>query len=154
MHSIQLFWTVAVVYVLMLALRIVLIYVRDLMQEWVGLKLETELRYDAYEKLMNLDSDTISEYNSGELLQILNSDTIMFKELFAHRIPYLGDAIFMLVTTLVIIASINITFIIIPIILMPFLVVTVLDFKKKARINFKEIREKSASSGAYSAFFY
>lgn len=144
-HSIQLFWTVAVVYVLMLALRIVLIYVRDLMQEWAGLKLETELRYDAYEKLMNLDSDTVSEYNSGELLQILNSDTIMFKELFAHRIPYLGDAIFMLVTTLVIIASINITFIIIPLILMPFLVVTVLDFKKKARINFKEIREKSAS---------
>lgn len=144
-HSMQLFFTIAIVYVIMLALRIILIYVRDLMQEWVGLKLETELRYETYGKLMELDSETIADYNSGELLQILNSDTIMFKELFAHRIPYLGDAIFMLVVTLILISGINISFIVIPLILMPFLVITVLDFKKKARINFKEIREKSSA---------
>ncbi len=144
-HTMQLFFSIAAVYTLMTLLRIVLIYIRDLMQEWVGLKLETELRYETYGKLMELDSETIANYNSGELLQILNSDTIMFKELFAHRIPYLGDAVFMLVTTLILIAGINISFIIIPLILMPFLVLTVLDFKKKARVNFKEIREKSAA---------
>lgn len=144
-HSMQLFFTIAVVYSIMLFLRIVLIYIRDLMQEWVGLKLETELRYETYGKLMELDSETITDYNSGELLQILNSDTIMFKELFAHRIPYLGDAIFMLVIALILISGIHISFIIIPLILMPFLVLTVLDFKKKARVNFKEIREKSSA---------
>lgn len=143
-HSMQLFLTIAAVYTIMLFLRIGLIYVRDLMQEWVGLKLETELRYETYGKLMELDSATIADHNSGELLQVLNSDTIMFKELFAHRIPYLGDAIFMLVVTLILISSINISFIIIPLILMPFLVITVLDFKKKARMNFKEIRQKSS----------
>lgn len=47
----------------------------------------------------------------------------MFKELFAHRIPYLGDAIFMLVVTLLLISGLNITFIIILLILMPFLVI-------------------------------
>ncbi len=143
-HTMQLFFAIAVVYTGLLLLRIALIYSRDLLQEWVGLKLETELRYETYGKLMDLDSETISDYNSGELLQILNSDTIMFKELFSHRIPYLGDAIFMLTTTLVLITNINISFIIIPMILMPFLVVTVLNFKKKARINFKEIRERSS----------
>ncbi|MBO5337924.1 MAG: ABC transporter ATP-binding protein [Lachnospiraceae bacterium] len=144
-HTMQLFGAIAVVYAILILLRIILIYFRDLMQEWVGLKLETELRYETYGKLMELDSETIAEHNSGEMLQILNSDTIMFKELFAHRIPYLGDAIFMLVTTLILISGINISFIVIPLILMPFLVVTVLDFKKKARINFKEIREKSSA---------
>ena len=144
-HSMQLFFSIAMVYTIMTLLRIVLIYIRDLIQEWVGLKLETELRYETYGKLMELDSETIANYNSGELLQILNSDTIMFKELFAHRIPYLGDAVFMLVTTLILIAGINISFIIIPMILMPFLIASVLDFKKKARVNFKEIREKSAA---------
>ncbi|MBQ7920404.1 MAG: ABC transporter ATP-binding protein [Lachnospiraceae bacterium] len=144
-HTMQLFFAIAVVYTILILLRIVLIYIRDLMQEWVGLKLETELRYETYGKLMELDSETIANYNSGELLQILNSDTIMFKELFAHRIPYLGDALFMLITTLILIFSINSSFIIIPLILMPFLVITVLDFKKKARVNFKEIREKSAA---------
>jgi len=144
-HSVRLFFSIAVVSTIMLLLRIVLIYIRDLMQEWVGLKLETKLRYETYGKLMELDSETVADYNSGELLQILNSDTIMFKELFAHRIPYLGDAIFMLVTTLLLISSINISFIFIPLILMPFLIVSVLDFKKKARVNFKEIREKSST---------
>lgn len=144
-HSMQLFGSIAVVYTSMIILRIVLIYSRDLLQEWVGLKLETELRYASYEKLMELDSDTISEYNSGELLQILNSDTIKFKELFSHRIPYLGDAIFMLVTTLLLITRIHVSFIIIPLILMPFLIVTVFNFKKKARMNFREIRQKSAA---------
>ena len=144
-HTIQLFFAVAVVYVILIVLRIGLIYARDLLQEWVGLKLETELRYATYGKLMELDSETISNYNSGELLQILNSDTIMFKELFAHRIAYFGDAIFMFLITLGLIAKINLAFIVIPLILMPFLVVTVIDFKNKAKENFRDIREKSAN---------
>ncbi|MFV0343769.1 MAG: ABC transporter ATP-binding protein [Anaerocolumna sp.] len=144
-HSMQLFFSIAVVYTIMIILRIVLIYIRDLIQEWVGLKLETELRYTTYNKLMELDSETVANYNSGELLQILNSDTIMFKELFAHRIPYLGDAIFMLVITLILISNIHIYLLIIPVILMPFLIVSVLKFKNKARINFKEIRNNSSA---------
>lgn len=144
-HTMQLFFSIASVYGILILFRIIFIYIRDLLQEWVGLKLETELRYATYGKLMELDSQTIADYNSGELLQILNSDTIMFKELFAHRIPYFGDAIFMLCTTLVLIARINFSFIIIPLILMPFLVVAVRDFKKKARENFRDIRTKSAA---------
>ncbi len=143
-HTMKLFWSVAVVYTILIVLRIVVIYARDLMQERIGLRLETELRYETYGKLMELDSATIADYNSGELLQILNNDTIMFKELFAHRIPYLIDSIFTLCITLVLITSINISFIIIPLILMPFLVRTVLDFKKKARANFKNIRTRSS----------
>lgn len=143
-HSMRLFFSVAAVFGVMVFLRIVLIYARDIMQEWIGLKLETALRYETYGKLMELDSATIADFNSGELLQILNGDTIMFKELFCHRIPYVGDAVFMLVTTLILISGINISFIIIPLILTPFLVVSVLNFKKQARINFKEIRRKTS----------
>lgn len=143
-HTQRLFLAVAAVYGILVLLRIAFIYIRDLMQEWIGLKLETKLRYMTYEKLMELDSATISAYNSGELLQVLNSDTIMFKELFAHRIPYLGDAVFMLVTTLILIAGIDISFLIVPVFLMPFLVKEVLHFKRRARENFREIRQKSA----------
>lgn len=143
-QTMRLFFSIAGAFAVLMLLRIVMIYIRDLMQEWIGLKLETELRYMTYGKLMELDSGTIAEYNSGELLQILNSDTIMFKELFSHRIPYLGDAIFMLVMTLTLIAGINLSFLLIPLLLMPFLVKTVLDFKRKARENFKTIRQKSS----------
>lgn len=143
-RTLQLFFAIAVVYGILIFLRIVLIYIRDLLQEWIGLELETDLRYQTYEKLMELDSATIADYNSGELLQILNSDTIMFKELFSHRIAYLGDAVFMLVTTLVLITTIDISLLIVPLLLMPFLVKAVLTFKSKARENFKEIRAKSS----------
>lgn len=143
-HTKQLFFAIATVYAVMILLRIICIYIRDLLQERVGLGLETKLRYATYGKLMELDSATIAEYNSGELLQILNSDTIMFKELFSHRMPYLLDSVFMLVTTLILIADINLSFLIIPLLLMPFLVRTVLSFKKKARQNFRDIRKKSS----------
>ncbi|MBQ7636803.1 MAG: ABC transporter ATP-binding protein [Lachnospiraceae bacterium] len=144
-NSMELFWSVAGFFMLLVVIRIGLIYVRDLIQEKVGLNLETTLRYASYDKLMKLDSDTISEYNSGELLQILNSDTIMFKELFSHRIPYFGDSIFMLVATIVLIATIDISFVIIPLFLTPILIWTMLVFKKKARENFVQIRSNSAA---------
>ncbi|MCM1252063.1 MAG: ABC transporter ATP-binding protein/permease [Clostridium sp.] len=143
-RTLQLFFAIAVAYGILVFLRIVLIYIRDLLQEWIGLKLETELRYRTYEKLMELDSATIADYNSGELLQILNSDTIMFKEMFSHMIAYLGDSIFMLVTTLVLITTIDVSFLVVPLLLMPFLVKAVLTFKSRARENFKKIREKSS----------
>ncbi len=143
-HSMQLFFSIAVVFTILVLVRVIFIYLRDLIQENVGLKFETELRYDAYSKLMELDSATISGYNSGELLQILNGDTIRFKELFALRIPYFGDAIFLFVTQLIIVARISIYFVFVPIILMPFLMITVLNFKKQARVNFKDIRKKSS----------
>lgn len=144
-HSMQLFFAVAGFFLIMVALRIGLIYIRDLIQEHVGLNLETSLRYASYDKLMRLDSDTISDYNSGELLQILNSDTIMFKELFCHRIPYFGDSIFMLITTVILIATIDISFVIIPLMLAPVLIRAVFIFKKKARENFTKIRANSSA---------
>ena len=143
-NSVQLFMVVALFFLIMVSLRIGLIYIRDLIQERVGLNLETTLRYASYNKLMQLDSDTISDYNSGELLQILNSDTIMFKELFCHRIPYFGDSVFMLTTTVILIATIDISFIIIPLVLSPILIYSVLSFKKRARENFSKIRANSS----------
>ncbi|MBP5152961.1 MAG: ABC transporter ATP-binding protein [Lachnospiraceae bacterium] len=144
-HSLQLFYSIAVVYTIFVALRLILIYIRDIFQEYVGLELETKLRYATYHKLMELDSQTISDYNSGELLQVLNSDTIMYKELFAHRIPYFADSIFILGSAVFFLYGINISFIVIPIILMPLIAVTVINFRKRARDNFKAIRKASSN---------
>ena len=143
-HTMRLFYAIAVAYACLVAARIVLIYIRDLIQEHIGLVMETELRDVTYKKLMDLDSQTISDYNSGELLQILNSDLITCKEMYNHRIPFLGDAIFALTTTLILISSINLSFLVIPLLLMPFLVVGVIRFKRQAKKNFKGIRDRSA----------
>ena len=94
---------------------------------------------------MELDSDTISRYNTGELLTILNSDTIMFKELFCRIIPHMFDAVFVLVTAILLLAGINPYLLIIPVILIPFFATALLRFRKLAKQNFTLIRANNSN---------
>lgn len=139
-QTFELFFHIAAVFLGFLFLRIILIYIKNVRNQRLGLNLETDLRIATFHKLMELDSQSISEYNSGELLQIINSDTIMFKEMFCRMIPNICDSVFVLIMTVVLLATINIRFIVIPVILMPFLVVTLIRFRKKAKENFRKIR--------------
>ena len=136
----ELFFHVAAVYGLFILVRIVLIYTKNTVNQQLGLNLETDLRMVTFQRLMELDSMTISAYNSGELLQIINSDTIMFKDMFCRMIPNIFDSIFVLGLTTYLLSTINIWFILIPIALLPFLVVTLINFRKKAKENFRKIR--------------
>lgn len=139
-QTFELFFSIAITYLVFILVRIVLIYIKNTGNQKLGLNLETDLRVDTFHKLMKLDSMTISEYNSGELLQIINSDTIMFKEMFCRMIPNIIDSIFVLLVTVYLLSTFNLWFILIPLILMPFLVVLLIDFRKKARENFGKIR--------------
>ena len=137
----ELFFHVALVYGAFILVRIILIYSKNLINQFLGLKLETDLRIVTFQKLMGLDSMTISEYNSGELLQILNHDTIMFKQMFCRMIPNIIDSVFVLGLTTYLLSTINLWFILIPLILMPFLATALMRFRKKAKENFRKIRE-------------
>ncbi|MBP3569869.1 MAG: ABC transporter ATP-binding protein [Lachnospiraceae bacterium] len=140
-QTFELFVNVALVYGIFILVRIVLIYTKNTLNQHLGLNLETDLRMATFHKLMELDSMTISEYNSGELLQIINSDTIMFKEMFCRMIPNIIDSVFVLGLTTYLLSTINVWFILIPLVLLPFLVVTLMSFRKKAKENFRKIRE-------------
>ena len=137
----ELFFHVALVYGGFILVRIVLIYSKNMINQFLGLNLETDLREATFQKLMELDSMTISEYNSGELLQIVNSDTIMFKEMFCRMIPNIIDSIFVLGLTTYLLSTLNLWFILIPLALVPFLAVALIRFRKKAKANFRKIRE-------------
>ena len=139
-QSFSLFFSIAAMYLIFILVRIILIYVKNTGNQKLGLNLETDLRMATFHKLMKLDSMTISEYNSGELLQIINSDTIMFKEMFCRMIPNIIDSIFVLGVTVYLLFTFNVWFILIPLALMPFLVVLLIDFRKKAKENFAKIR--------------
>lgn len=140
-RTFELFFNIAVFFMSFLLLRIVLIYIRNLYQQHIGLQLETDLRIATYHKLNQLDSETIAKFNSGELLQTINSDTIMFKELFSRIMPFNVDSIFILVSTVVLLGMENMRFIIIPVILSPFLAVFLVKFRKQSIINYRNIRQ-------------
>ena len=143
-HSKQLFFSLAAVFMIFLLTRIILIYIKNLMNQHLGLNLETDLRVATFRKLMELDSQTISEFNTGELLTTINSDTIMYKELFCRMIPNILDSIFVLIICTILLSSISISFLAIPIITMPFFLIALMRFKKAARSNYKNIRKSNS----------
>ncbi|MCR5458297.1 MAG: ABC transporter ATP-binding protein/permease [Acetatifactor sp.] len=144
-HSMQLFWTLAVWFLGLILFKDVIIYVKNYILQRLGLGLETDLRVLTFHKLMELDSETVSEYNTGELLTTINSDTIMFKELFCRMIPNIFDSIFVLVVAVCMLASINSYLLIIPVVLTPFFAIALLRFRKLARENFRTIRSNNSN---------
>lgn len=139
-HTMELFRNLSILFLCLLFLKLLLIYVRNILNQKLGLRLETDLRMATFRKLMELDSATVSAYNTGELLTIINSDTIMFKEMFCRIIPNIFDSVFVIVTAIVMLATINIYLLIIPVVLMPFFAISLLRFKKLAKMNFADIR--------------
>ena len=115
----QLFGAVAVVFSVILFLRIVFIYLKNITFQWCGLKMECDIREDTYAKLLGLDSETLSRYNMGELLTTMNRDTIIFKELYARMTMNLFDSAVVLIVSVVALLSFDYRLIFIPIALSP-----------------------------------
>lgn len=143
-HTMRLFWTLATVFISLLLFKDIIVYLKNLTLQKLGLGLETDLRKVTFDKLMKLDSETLSEYNTGELLTTLNSDTIMFKEMFCRMIPNIFESILTLILAIVMLSTMNKLLLIIPLILTPFFTVALLRFRKQARKNFRNIRGKNS----------
>lgn len=143
-HTMELFWHLAFLYGGLLLFRIILVYSKNVGNQNLGLRLETDLRKATYQKLMSLDSETISEYNTGELLTTINSDTIMFKEMFCRMFPNMMDGIFALIISIVMLAKINLWLLILPVLLAPVFAHELMKFRKQAKQNYREIRAKNS----------
>ena len=144
-HTPALFWHLALFYAGLLLVRIILIYVKNIVNQNVGLRLETDLRLATYRKLMELDSQTISEFNTGELLQTINSDTIMYKELFCRMIPGIVDSVFAMCISVIVLAKISPWLLVLPLLLTPVFIYELSKFKKVARKNYQEIRANDSN---------
>lgn len=143
-HSMKLFFNLAILFTIILFIRIILIYVKNITNQHLGLNMETDLRVETFHKLMVLDSGTISAYNTGELLTTIHSDTIMFKELFCRLIPTILDSIFLLIGSIYILASYDISLLVAPVLVLPFFIIALLRFKNAAKINYHDIRESNS----------
>jgi len=140
-QTFELFYNIAFVFLSLILLRLILLYTRDCNRERIGIFLENDLRHLTFKKLLELDSKTVSEYNSGELLQIMASDVLMFKSLVSAVIPNMCDSVFVLIFATYMLSTINAYFIFIPLCLFPFLIFTLVSFRKKIRESWRNIRE-------------
>lgn len=139
-HTMRLFFSLAVIFMILLSIRLVLVYFKNVTSQKLGVKLETDLRRATFRKIMELDSETLAEFNTGELLTTANADTVMYKELFCTMVVRIFDSIFVLAMCIYFLSSISVSLLIIPVILLPFFVVALISFRKKARVNYRNIR--------------
>ena len=95
-HTMRLFFSLAVIFMILLSIRLVLVYFKNVTSQKLGVKLETDLRRATFRKIMELDSETLAEFNTGELLTTANADTVMYKELFCTMVVRIFDSIFVL----------------------------------------------------------
>lgn len=144
-HTFRLFGVLAACLMALLIARCALVYIRNIMQQKQGLGLETDLRMATYDKLMQLDSETITEYNTGELLNVLSSDTIMFKEMFCHMIPYIIDSIFAIAVAVYFLWKIDLALLWIPVLLAPVFTLELMRFKRLAKEKYTVIRKNNSS---------
>ena len=129
----RLFGSITIVFGCFLLLREILIYTRNVLFQWNGLELENELRDITYKKLVELDSSTVSEYNTGELLTTLSADIITFKEMYSRVLQNLGDSFFVIVFSSVILAINSAYMLIIPLVIAPILIFSLIKYTKAAR---------------------
>lgn len=139
-HTMRLFFSLEVIFMILLSIRLVLVYFKNVTSQKLGVKLETDLRRATFRKIMELDSETLAEFNTGELLTTANADTVMYKELFCTMVVRIFDSIFVLAMCIYFLSSISVSLLIIPVILLPFFAVALISFRKKARVNYRNIR--------------
>ncbi|MCR5691028.1 MAG: ABC transporter ATP-binding protein/permease, partial [Eubacterium sp.] len=139
-HTMDLFLHLAGLFGGLLILKLILVYWKNILNQKLGLRMETDLRIETFNKLMTLDSATISDYNTGELLTTLSSDTIMFKDMFCRILPNIYDSVFVLVVAVILLGTISPYLLIIPLIMIPVFVFALMRFKRRAMYNFRDIR--------------
>lgn len=139
-HTMELLFSLSALLLLLLLIRLVLVYIKNVGNQKLGLGLETDLRMATFQKLSELDSMTISDYNTGELLTTINSDTIMFKEMFCRIVPNIIDSIMVLSVSIFLLSRISPWLLLIPVMLAPVFVMALMRFRRLARDNYKIIR--------------
>lgn len=142
--SYELFISIAITFIIFTVVRVALLYIRNNLYVYNGMKLENELRRRTYEKLLSLSSSTVLNYNTGDLLNTLNMDMVSVKDLYSVNLLNIGDVLFKLVAASILLIGIHPLFMIIPIILAPLLFFFLRRFISHARRISGTIRNANA----------
>ncbi len=120
------------------------IFVRNVLFQWNGLQMENELRRATYKKLVDLDSSTVAAYNTGELMATLSSDVVTYKEMYSRTLLTLLDGFYVLIIACVLLAMSSAYMLILPAVVAPALLITLVNYTRAARDVSQEIRQRNA----------
>ena len=140
----RLFFALTAAFAVLVLLREVILYARNVLFQCNGLLMENELRDLTYKKLVELDSRTVADYNTGELLTTLSSDIINFKELYSRTLMLFGDSFYILAFSCTILALNSAWMLLLPALIAPALLAALVRYMREARRISQKIRTCNA----------
>ncbi len=140
----RLFFALTAAFAVLVLLREVILYARNVLFQYNGLLMENELRDLTYKKLVELDSRTVADYNTGELLTTLSSDIINFKELYSRTLMLFGDSFYILAFSCTILALNSAWMLLLPALIAPALLAALVRYMRAARKVSERIRTCNA----------
>ena len=137
----KVFGRVAVAFAIVVAVRVVFIYLKNVSKQYNAVGMETDFRKITYHHLMKLDSGTIASVNSGELITLIDGDLINAKELYATDCLSLIESFVMIASSIVFLISFSPILLVMPLLFVPFFLITLRSYSRTLRDLHNENRE-------------
>lgn len=138
--TMELFLNCALLFVVILLVRLVFIYVKNVSFQNVGFCMEERWRDETYKKLMELDGGALAEFDTGELMTVMNRDIVLVKEMFSRSFIALFDSVTVMIVTCIFLCSVSPLLMLIPAAISPALIVSLVRYAKETRTVFTEMR--------------
>jgi len=148
-NNIKVVGVVALVFIAALAVQSIINYYVSYYTQYVGQKIIFDIRKNLFSHLLSLSARFFDKNPVGRLVTRTTNDVESLNEMFSSGIVMIFSDIFLIVWILVFMFYMNAKLAITALLTMPFLVVAVMIFRKKARDSFREVRSKLAKLNSY-----
>ena len=138
--TLELFFSCAGVFAVILLVRLIFIYVKNVSFQNVGFCMESRWRDETYKKLLDLDGSALSQFNTGELMTVMNRDIVQSKEMYSRSFISFFDSVTVMIVTSLFLSSISPWLLLIPLAVASPLIVTLVRYVKVMRGIFTDMR--------------
>lgn len=138
--TLELFFSCAGVFAVILLVRLIFIYVKNVSFQNVGFCMESRWRDETYKKLLDLDGSALSQFNTGELMTVMNRDIVQSKEMYSRSFISFFDSVTVMIVTSLFLSSISPWLLLIPLAIASPLIVTLVRYVKVMRGIFTDMR--------------
>ncbi len=142
--DLQIFGKVALVFGILVVVRICFIYLKNITRQYNAVGMETEMRDVTYRRLMELDSSAIASVNTGELMTIIDRDVINMKDLFSGSLLQIFEAAFVIAVSTGFLIKLSPVLLIMPVLFIPFFYVTLRRYTRRMRELSNDLRDATS----------
>lgn len=137
------FIVLAILFVVILAIKHIFSYIRWNVLQWAGTKAENDLRGKVFQKIVTQNSLVMSKYASGDLVTIAGSDVRVVKDFYAEQIVYFLGVLQFWGLSAYFLSTINWLLMIVPVVGGIVSLFVMRSYSQASRQRFKVIRDST-----------